>query len=121
MDYNYFFTQRGASDVGLTRADSARDREQVLETYRDLYRAALHGNRAPLVLGNHFNDWNRNAYRDALATFVTETCDRAETQCITYSDLVAWLEAQRPSVLRALTAGGRSSGSSATSGSGRSS
>lgn len=56
----------------------------------------------PVVLGNHFNDWNHAAYRDALATFVEETCGRPETQCITYSDLVAWLEAQRPSVLRAL-------------------
>ena len=102
MDYNYFFTQRGASEDGLTAADSAQDRDQVLATYRDLYRAALHGNRAPLVLGNHFNDWNRNAYRDALAAFVEETCGRPGTECITYSDLVAWLEAQRPSVLRAL-------------------
>jgi hypothetical protein len=103
MDYNYFFTQRGASEEGLTPADSARDREQVLATYRDLYRAAYDGNRAPLVLGNHFNDWNGAAYRDALAGFVEETCGRPETQCITYSDLVAWLEAQRPSVLRELT------------------
>lgn len=110
MDYNYFFTQRGASDTGLTRAESARDRDQVLATYRDLYRAALHGDRAPLVLGNHFNDWNHNAYRDALASFVTETCGRPGTQCITFSDLVAWLEAQRPSVLRELTGSGRSSG-----------
>jgi hypothetical protein len=121
MDYNYYFTQRGASDAGLSTADSDHDRDQVLATYRDLYQEAFHGNRAPLVLGNHFNDWNRNAYRDALASFVTETCGRPETQCITYSDLVAWLEAQRPSVLRSLTTGARSSGSPATSGSGRSS
>jgi hypothetical protein len=121
MDYNYYFTQRGASDAGLSTADSDHDRDQVLATYRDLYQEAFHGNRAPLVLGNHFNDWDRNAYRDALANFVTETCGRPETQCITYSDLVAWLEAQRPSVLRSLTTGARSSGSPATSGSGRSS
>ena len=74
----------------------------MLATYRDLYRAALRGNRAPLVLGNHFNDWNDHAYRDALATFVEETCSKPQTECITYSDLVTWLEAQRPSVLRAL-------------------
>ena len=111
MDYNYFFTQRGASEAGLTPADSARDRDQVLNTYRDLYRESWHGDRAPVVLGNHFNDWNNGAYRDALATFVQETCGRPETQCVTYSDLVAWLEAQRPSVVQALRAGGRSSGS----------
>ncbi len=104
MDYNYFFTQRGASSAGLSAADSARDREQVLATYRDMYAAAYHGNRAPLVLGNHFNDWNRGAYRDALSTFVLETCGRPETRCVTFSDLVAWLEAQRPRVLARLQA-----------------
>ena len=57
-----------------TAADSARDSQQVLDTYRDMYAATFHGNRAPLVLGNHFNEWNNNAYSDALATFVLETC-----------------------------------------------
>ena len=104
MDYNYFFTQRGASSAGLSPADSARDREQVLATYRDMYAAAYDGNRAPLVLGNHFNDWNNGAYRDALSTFVLETCGRPQTRCVTFSDLVAWLEAQRPRVLARLQA-----------------
>ena len=104
MDYNYFFTQRGASSAGPSAADSARDREQVLATYRDMYAAAFDGNRAPLVLGNHFNDWNRGAYRDALSIFVLETCGRPQTECITFSDLVAWLEVQRPGVLARLQA-----------------
>ena len=103
MDYNYYFTQRGASDTGVSPAESARDGAQVLATYRDLYRSALHGNRAPLVLGNHFNDWNHGAYRDALATFVEDTCGRPHTECVTYSDLVAWLEAQSPATLRRLS------------------
>jgi hypothetical protein len=104
MDYNYFFTQRGATDAGLTAADSARDRDQVLATYRDMYAAAYAGNRAPVILGNHFNDWNRGAYRDALTTFVLETCGRPQTRCITFGDLVDWLEAQRPEVLSRLQA-----------------
>ncbi|HEU4811394.1 MAG TPA: hypothetical protein VFT00_04575 [Nocardioides sp.] len=104
MDYNYWFTQRGASSAGLTAADSARDEQQVLATYRDMYTAALHGNRAPLILGNHFNDWNRGAYRDALSTFVLETCGQPQTRCVTFRDLVTWLEAQSPRVLRHLQA-----------------
>jgi hypothetical protein len=102
MDYNFWFTQRGAVDASPD--DAGRDSEQVLDTYRDMYAAAFHGNRAPLVLGNHFNDWNHNAYRDALAHFVLETCGRPETQCITYSDLIAWMEVQRPRVLERLQA-----------------
>jgi hypothetical protein len=102
MDYNYYFTQRGASSSGLTPEDSARDGRQVLATYRDMYHAAYAGNRAPLILGNHFNDWNGGAYVDALTTFVEQTCGRPQTRCVTFSDLVAWLDAQRPSVLRRL-------------------
>ena len=102
MDYNFWFTQRGA--VEASPEASGRDSEQVLDTYRDMYSAAFHGNRAPLVLGNHFNDWNHNAYRDALAHFVLETCGRPETRCVTYSDLIAWMEAQRPRVLARLQA-----------------
>jgi hypothetical protein len=102
MDYNYYFTQRGATSVGLTPEQSARDGRQVLATYRDMYHGAYAGNRAPLILGNHFNDWNRGTYVGALTTFVEETCGRPHTQCVTFSDLVAWLDAQRPAVLRHL-------------------
>jgi hypothetical protein len=103
MDYNFYFTQRGAVPAP-TAEDSARDSQQVLETYRDMYAAAYSGNRAPLVLGNHFNDWNNGAYRDALARFVLDTCGRPETQCVTYTELIAWMEAQTPRVLRRLQA-----------------
>jgi hypothetical protein len=102
MDYNYYFSQRGATSVGLTPQQSARDGRQVLATYRDMYSAAYAGNRAPLVLGNHFNDWNRGTYVNALTTFVDQTCGRPHTECVPFSDLVAWLDAQRPSVLRHL-------------------
>jgi hypothetical protein len=101
MDYNFYFTQRGAVPAP-SAADSARDSRQVLDTYRDMYAAAYSGSRAPLVLGNHFNEWNNGAYRDALAAFVLETCGRAETRCVTYSELIAWMEAQTPRVLRRL-------------------
>jgi hypothetical protein len=103
MDYNFYFTQRGAVPAP-TNADSTHDSQQVLETYRDMYAATSRGNRAPLVLGNHFNEWNNNAYTDALATFVLETCGRPQTQCVTYSDLVAWMQAQNPKVLARLQA-----------------
>lgn len=100
MDYNYFYVQRRAADA--SRAEAARDSAQVLATYQDMYRTALDGNRAPLVLGNHFEDWNHGAYSDALATFVTQVCGRPETRCVPFRDVVAWLQVQPPSVLASL-------------------
>jgi hypothetical protein len=100
MDYNYYFTQRGA--VEGTLAEASADQRQVLATYQDLYQASFAGNRAPVILGNHFNDWNHGAYRGALTSFVLETCGRAHTLCVPFRDLVAWLDVQTPATLARL-------------------
>ena len=50
-----------------------------LATYNDMYNATFNGNRAPLVLGNHFNAWNNGAYEKALTDFVLEKCGQPET------------------------------------------
>jgi hypothetical protein len=101
MDYNFWVKQTG--NPPSTR-DTAANSRQVLDTYRAMYAAAYRGNRAPLVLGNHFNSWNGNAYTRALATFVQETCRKPETLCVPYRDVVAWLDAQDPATIRALQA-----------------
>jgi hypothetical protein len=100
MDYNYFFTQRAGVDG--TVAQARADERQVLATYDDLYRRSFAGNRAPVILGNHFNDWNHNAYVDALTSFVLHTCGRPHTECVPFRDLVAWLDVQTPRTLARL-------------------
>jgi hypothetical protein len=100
MDYNYFFTQRGGVDG--TVAQARDDQRQVLATYDDLYRRSLNGNRAPVILGNHFNDWNHGAYVNALTSFVLHTCGRPDTECVPFRDLVAWLDVQTPRTLARL-------------------
>ena len=99
MDYNFWVKQTG--NPPSTR-DTAASSRQVLDTYRAMYAAAYAGNRAPLVLGNHFNSWNGNAYTAALAAFVRETCRRPETRCVPYRDVIAWMAAQTPATLRDL-------------------
>lgn len=102
MDYNFYVRQRNASSAGVTPEQSAADREQVVQTYRDMYNASLASTRAPLILGNHFNEWNNNAYSDAIAEFVRETCGKPETYCVPFRDLVAWMEAQDPATMERL-------------------
>jgi hypothetical protein len=99
MDYNFWVKQTG--NPPSTR-DTAGSSAQVLATYRAMYAAAYRGNRAPLVLGNHFNSWNGNAYTRALASFVQETCRKPETMCVPYRDVVSWMQAQAPATLAAL-------------------
>jgi hypothetical protein len=101
MDYNFWVRQTG--NPPSTR-DPRANSDQVLRTYRQMYDATYRGNRAPLVLGNHFNSWNGNAYSDALAAFVTETCRKPDTMCVTYRDVIRWMGVQNPAVLSRLQA-----------------
>lgn len=99
LDYNFWYTVNGAKNVP---ADTNRLRVLVRDTYRYMYDRAYAGNRAPLVIANHFNTWNGNAFNPATADFMAAVCGRAQTLCVTHGDLVAWLELQDPAVLRAL-------------------
>jgi hypothetical protein len=102
MDYNFYYTQRQASSEGVTQAESDADAAQVQATYDDMYNATYNGNRAPLILGNHFNAWNNNAYEKALTGFVLDKCGQPDTYCVPFRDVIAWMEAQDPAVLAKL-------------------
>jgi hypothetical protein len=101
MDYNFWVKQTG--NPPSTR-DPVANSDQVLRTYRQMYNAAYDGNRAPLLLGNHFNSWNGNAYSMALATFIKQTCHRPDTYCVPFRDLIRWMGVQDPHVLASLQA-----------------
>jgi hypothetical protein len=97
-DYNLWYALNGA------REDPSRDKEfadVTLDTYRAAYQAALNTNRAPLTIGTHFNDWSGGAFSDATEAFMSEVCVRAHTICTTYSQVIAWMNLQKPAVLNA--------------------
>ncbi len=102
MDYNFYFAQRNASSNGVTAAQSAADSAVVQATYQDMYNATYNGNRAPLILGNHFNAWNNNAYSDAIANFVMANCGKPNTYCVPFRDVIAWMNKQDPARLAQL-------------------
>jgi hypothetical protein len=62
------------------------------------------GNRAPLILGNHFNRWNGGIYTDALTDFLQRACGRPQVQCVSFSQLADWLDAQTPATQAQLQA-----------------
>ncbi|HEY4993362.1 MAG TPA: polysaccharide deacetylase [Nakamurella sp.] len=111
MDYNFYYSQRNASSAGVSQADSDADAAQVQATYQDMYDATFNGNRAPLVLGNHFNDWNNDAYETALTNFVLASCGKQDTQCVSFRDVLAWMSVQDPARLAQLQAQAPETGS----------
>ena len=96
MDYNFWISGNGGEE-----ADTAELRQFQLDTYRYMYESAYHGNRAPLVFPNHFNTWAGNAFNPAVAQSMREFCAEADTHCVTYQQLIDWLELQDPEVLAA--------------------
>lgn len=101
MDYNFWVKANGGAD-DPDAADAMR--AGTLDTYRHMYAAARDGNRAPVVVANHFNRWSGNAFNPAARDFMLEVCDDEGTVCATYSDVVAWLDLQDPAVLAELQA-----------------
>ena len=96
MDYNFWMSGNGGEE-----SDTEELGRFQLETYRYMYESAYHGNRAPLVFGNHFNTWAGNAFNPAVAQSMREFCGEADTHCVTYQQLIDWLELQDPEVLAA--------------------
>jgi hypothetical protein len=96
MDYNLWYSLNGAEE------EPGRDAEftaVTLDTYRAAYQAAYNTNRAPLTVGNHFNDWSGGAFSRATEQFMNEVCVRPQTVCATYTEVITWMTMQDPGVL----------------------
>jgi hypothetical protein len=96
MDFNLWFQYNHAQDDASRSAEFTSD---TLDTYRNAYAAAYRGNRAPLVIANHFNDWAGGAFANATEQFMDEVCTKPETVCSTYSEVMRWMSLQDTAVL----------------------
>ncbi|MGW4487585.1 hypothetical protein ACWEOE_27520 [Amycolatopsis sp. NPDC004368] len=99
MDYNLWFQYNHARDDSSRTAEF---RAATLATYRGAYQAAFTGNRAPLVVANHFNDWAGGAFARAAEDFMGEVCVKPDTICATYSEVIRWLQLRDPAELARL-------------------
>jgi hypothetical protein len=103
MDYNFFANQTGA--VSAPPQLEARIERETYLSLRNAFRTSYLGNRAPLSFANHFETWNHWAYNRALARVVLESCRLPEVRCVSFRELVDWLDAQPARRLRAYEAG----------------
>jgi hypothetical protein len=92
MDYIFF-----ANLVSLGPARSE------LETYRSLwnaFRVSYLGNRAPLSIGQHFENWESWAYDKALTRLLLNACRLPEVRCVSFRELADFLDSVPPARLR---------------------
>lgn len=103
MDYNYMVRQNG--DIGAkVRTKQVRYGNEMRDSLLAGLDLAMTSNRAPLIIGNHFNSWNGGVYMDAVEQVMRESAARPGVRLVSFEELVTWLEAQDPVVLAKLQA-----------------
>jgi hypothetical protein len=101
MDYNLMYKQSN----GNLHGDPAMYptwRAQAREAYLAGFQRAYTTNRAPLFIGNHFEQWNGGIYMDAVEDVIRTIAGQPDVRLVSFRQLVAWLEAQDPAVLAKL-------------------
>ncbi|MEW1909758.1 hypothetical protein AB0442_15045 [Kitasatospora sp. NPDC085895] len=101
MDYNIMYNQSGNS----TKGDTARYgawQTQARDSYLAGFERAYNTNRAPMIIGNHFEQWNGGIYMNAVEEALKAIAGRPEVRLVSFRQLVEWLEVQDPAVLRKL-------------------
>ncbi len=102
MDYNMLANQ----SLNSTKAPPANYpawREQATEAYIAGFRRAYETNRAPLFIGNHFEEWNGGIYMDAVEESLKHIAREREkggnVRMVSFRQFTDWLDVQRPEVL----------------------
>ncbi|MEU5538665.1 hypothetical protein [Streptomyces sp. NPDC020362] len=101
MDYNMLANQSGNSTRGPSY-HHADWRVQATESYLAGFRRAYETNRAPLFIGNHFEEWNGGIYMDAAEEALRRIALWKDVRLVSFRQFVDWLDAQDPAVLRRL-------------------
>lgn len=98
MDFNFLYNQ----SKGSTQGDPAKYQEwrkQARDAYLAGFQRVFHGSRAPMFIGNHFEDWNGGIYMDAVEDVMKDVCPREGVRCVSFRELTNWLDAQDPKEL----------------------
>ncbi|GAA2317701.1 hypothetical protein OKJ48_25415 [Streptomyces kunmingensis] len=101
MDYNFMVNQSGTvhGDPGKRQYWGDQMRDSLVAGFDRAYK----GNRAPLIIGNHFESWNGGVYMRAVEQTVETVCNKPEVRCVSFRQLADWLDAQDPKTLEKLT------------------
>ncbi|MFJ3951331.1 hypothetical protein SLV14_004200 [Streptomyces sp. Je 1-4] len=103
MDYNMLYNQSKNSTKGPP-ANYPGWRKQAADAYIAGFQRAYETNRAPLFVGNHFEQWNGGIYMDAVEEAIKHIADEKhkDVRMVSFRQLCDWLDAQDPQVLAGL-------------------
>lgn len=104
MDYNYMVNQIGPNPGGGNPADRPRFQAQHRDSLVQGVQRSHRSNRAPFIIGNHFEQWNGGIHMNAVEQAMDAFSAMPGVQMVTMRWLCDWMEAQDPQVLRKLQA-----------------
>ncbi|MEN2420161.1 hypothetical protein AABB02_18925 [Streptomyces rimosus] len=103
MDYNILANQSKNSTKGPP-ANYPGWRKEATGAYIKGFERAYETNRAPLFVGNHFEQWNGGIYMDAVEEALKHIADekRRDVRLVSFRQFTDWLDAQDPKVVAKL-------------------
>ena len=100
MDYNLLYTQNDGKTTAPP-AKCAAIQKSAYASFTAALQSVYNGNRAPFIVGNHFNTWVCDAYVNALTQFIqTSHATMPGVEFVSFEYLVKWLGAQSPAVIK---------------------
>lgn len=103
MDYNILANQ-SQNSTNAPPANYPAWHKQATDAYVAGFERAYKTNRAPLFIGNHFEEWNGGIYMDAVEETIKRIAqeDSEDVRMVSFRQFVDWLDAQDPAVLEKL-------------------
>ncbi|MEV7167919.1 hypothetical protein AB0N79_37585 [Streptomyces microflavus] len=101
MDFNFLYNQ----SEGKTDGDPAMHpkwQQETLNTYMAGFNRVYYGSRAPLFIGNHFEEWNGGIYMKAVDRMIEDVCTKKDVKCVSFKELADWMDVQKPATLERL-------------------
>ncbi|MCS0639270.1 hypothetical protein NX801_27255 [Streptomyces sp. LP05-1] len=101
MDYNFMVNQSGTT----TKGDPSMHKfwgDQMRDGLVQAFDRAYQGNRAPLIIGNHFESWNGGTYMRAIEETIATVCGKPDVRCVSFRQLADWLDVQDQETLAKL-------------------
>ena len=92
MDYNLWMTESRATEEAVKGTPLwNKYYDEVVASYMDYFNSNFNGNRAPVIIANHFNKWNDGVYLEAMKTLAENVCGRTFVRCVTFKELAEYL------------------------------
>ncbi|MFF8861163.1 MULTISPECIES: hypothetical protein [unclassified Streptomyces] len=101
MDFNFLYNQSDGETQG-DPAEFPKWQQQTVDSYMAGFNRVYYGSRAPLFIGNHFEDWNGGIYMKSVDQVVKDVCSKKGVKCVSFKELADWLDVQKPETLAAL-------------------